>query len=107
MEIIEKLRITNLSFDKKTNKLTFVVKLHTYTPKIVRYEQVNYVRYPIYEGYSERTKLIRKFDKVINPIRFVNKDILELGLEKRFILSIIEKEVVSNKKPQSKYKIYL
>ncbi|CAJ0749137.1 6302_t:CDS:10, partial [Entrophospora sp. SA101] len=57
----------------------------------VRYEQVNYVKYPIYDGYSERTKLIRKFDKIINPIKFVNEDILELDLEKHFILSIIEK----------------
>ena len=91
MEVIKKTRITDLSFNKETNKLFFVIQQFTYTPKIVRYEQVNYVRYPIYEGYSERTKLIRKFDKVINPIRFVNKDILELDLEKHFILSIIEK----------------
>jgi len=91
MEVIEKLRITNLSFDKRTNKLTFVVKLHTYTPKIVRYVTRNYVRYPVYEGYSERTKVIKKFDKVINPIRFVNKEILELDLNRKFILLILEK----------------
>jgi len=91
MEVIKKTRITDLSFNKETNKLFFVIKQFTYTPKIVRYEQVNYVKYPIYDGYSERTKLIRNFDKVINPIRFVNKDILELDLEKHFILSIIEK----------------
>src|SRR3954452_20676105 len=91
MEVIKKTRITDLSFNKEVNKLFFVIKQFTYTPKIVRYEQVNYVKYPIYDGYSERIKLIRKFDKVINPIRFVNKDILELDLEKHFILSIIEK----------------
>jgi len=91
MEVIKKIRMTDLSFNKETNKLFFVIKQFTYTPKIVRYEQVNYVKYPIYDGYSERTKLIRNFDKVINPIRFVNKDILELDLEKHFILSIIEK----------------
>ena len=91
MEVIKKTRITDLSFNKETNKLFFVIKQFTYTPKIVRYKTRNYVRTPIYEGYSERIKLIRKFDKVINPIRFVNKDILELDLEKHFILSIIEK----------------
>src|ERR1051326_440816 len=91
MEVVKKIRMTDCSFDKRTNKLFFVIKQYTYTPKIVRYEQVNYVKYPIYDGYSERTKLIRRFDKVINPIKFVNKDILELDLEKQFILSIIEK----------------
>jgi hypothetical protein len=91
MEVIKKTRITDLSFNKETNKLFFVIKQFTYTPKIVRYKTRNYVRTPIYDGYSERTKLIRSFDKVINPIRFVNKDILELDLEKHFILSIIEK----------------
>ena len=90
MEVIKKTRITDLSFNKETNKLFFVIKQFTYTPKIVRYEQVNYVKYPIYDGYSERIKLIRKFDKVINPIRFVKKDILELDLERRFTLSIIK-----------------
>ena len=89
MKVIKKM--TEFSFNKKTNKLFFVIKQYTYTPRIVRYEQVNYVRYPIYDGYSERVKLIRKFDKVINPIRFVNKDILELDLERNFVLSIIEK----------------
>ena len=91
MKVIKKIRMTDCSFDKRTNKLFFVIKQFTYTPKIVRYVTRNYVRYPIYEGYSERVKLIRKFDKVINPMRFVSKDILELDLEKHFILSIIEK----------------
>ena len=85
------IKMTECSFNKRTNELFFIIEQFTYTPKIVRYEQRNYVRYPIYDGYSERVKLIRKFDKVINPIRFVNKDILELDLEKHFILSIIEK----------------
>jgi len=88
---IQETRMTDCYFDKGTNKLSFTIKQYTYTPKIARYEQVNYVRYPIYEGYSERIKLVRKFDKVINPIKFVNEDILKLDLEKRFILSIIEK----------------
>ena len=89
MEVIKKM--TYCSFDKRTNKLLFTIKQYTHTPKIARYEQVNYVRYPIYEGYSERIKVIKKFDKVINPIKFVSEDILKLDLEKRFILSIIEK----------------
>ncbi|CAI2182099.1 11891_t:CDS:2 [Funneliformis geosporum] len=91
MKIIKETRMTELSFNKKTNKLLFFIKQFTYTPKIVRYKTRNYVKYPIYDGYSERTKLIRKFDKAINPIKFVNEDILELDLEKHFILSIIEK----------------
>jgi len=91
MKIIKKTRTSECSFNKGNNKLSFIVKEFTYTPKIVRYEQRNYVKYPIYNGYSERVKLVRKFDKVINPIRFVNKDILELDLDKQFILSIIEK----------------
>ncbi|RHZ36038.1 hypothetical protein [endosymbiont GvMRE of Glomus versiforme] len=91
MKESKEIRMTNCSFDKRTNKLSFTIKLYTWTPKIARYVQRNYARTPIYEGYSERIKVIKKFDKVINPIRFVNKDILELDLEKRFILSIIEK----------------
>ena len=71
MKVIKKIRTTELSLNKETNKLFFVIKQYTYTPKIVRYKTVNYVRYPIYDGYSERVKLIRKFDKVINPIRFL------------------------------------
>jgi len=91
MEVIQKTLMTDCWFDKRTNKLFFIIELHTWTPKIARYIQRNYVRTPIYEGYSKRIKLIKKVDKVINPIRFVNKDILEYGLEKRFILSVIEK----------------
>lgn len=84
-------KMTDCSFNKGTNKLSFTIKQYTYTPKIARYIQRNYVRTPIYDGYSERVKVIRKFDKVINPIKFVSEDILKLDLEKRFILSIIEK----------------
>lgn len=91
MKVTQETRMTELSFNKKTNKLFFVINQYTYTPKIARYIQRNYVRTPVYEGYSKRIKVMTKVDKVINPIRFVNKDILELGLEKRFILSIIEK----------------
>src|ERR1044071_1061394 len=91
MKIIKKTRMTDCSFNRRTNKLSFTIKQYTYTPKIVRYEQRNYVRYPIYDGYSERVKLIRKFDKVINSIKFVNEDILKLDLERNFILSIIER----------------
>src|SRR5437763_8959521 len=90
MKIIQKTLMTDCLFDKRTNKLFFIIVLYTWTPKIARYIQRNYVKTPVYKGYSERAKVIKKFDKVINPIRFVNKDILELGLEKRFILSIIE-----------------
>ncbi|WNE40621.1 MAG: hypothetical protein mread185_000078 [Mycoplasmataceae bacterium] len=91
MKSWEKTEITDFSFNKENKRLSFIIKHYTYTPKIARYVQRNYVRTPIYEGYSERVKIVKKFDKVINPIRFVNKDILDLGLEKRFILSILEK----------------
>jgi hypothetical protein len=46
--------------------------------------------HPIYEGYSERVKIVKKFDRVINPIRFVNEEILKLGLERHFVLDIIK-----------------
>jgi hypothetical protein len=91
MKIIKKIRMTDCSFDKGTNKLFFVIKLYQWIPKITRYVQEDYVRTPIYEGYSERIKVIKKFDKVINPVKFVNEDILKLDLEKCFILSIIER----------------
>ena len=69
MEVTKETLMTYCSFDKGANKLSFIIKHYTFTPKIVRYEQVNYVKYPVYEGYSERIKVIRNFDKVINPIR--------------------------------------
>jgi hypothetical protein len=91
MEVYKKTLMESFSFSRTTNRLSFVIKLYQRTPKITRYVQRNYVKTPIYEGYSERTKVIKNFDKVINPIKFVNEDILKLDLEKRFILSIIEK----------------
>jgi len=91
MKAWEKTVITDLFFDKETKRLSFIIKHYTYTPKIVRYVQENYVRTPIYSGYSERVKVVRKFDKVINPIKFVEKEILDLNLDKKFILWIIER----------------
>jgi len=90
MKTWEKTVITDLSFNKETKRLSFIIKHHTYTPKIVRYVQENYVRTPIYSGYSERIRIVKKFDKVINPIKFVEKEILDLNLDKKFILWIIE-----------------
>ncbi|MEG7978493.1 MAG: hypothetical protein NY202_00810 [Mollicutes bacterium UO1] len=36
VQIIKKIRLTECSFNKGTNQLSFVVKEFTYTPKIVR-----------------------------------------------------------------------
>jgi len=90
-KIREKTIITDFSFDKETKKLFFIIKHYTYTPKIARYVQRNYVRTPIYEGYSERVKVVKKLDRVINPIRFANEEILDLKLDRNFILYIIER----------------
>jgi hypothetical protein len=90
MQSYTEIEIEDLYFEKRTNKLSFIIKQYTYTPKIARYVQNNYVRTPIYEGYSERVKIVKKFDRVINPIRFVNEEILKLGLERHFVLDIIK-----------------
>lgn len=89
-DIIEYDFIKDLSFDKITNRLQFTIKHYTKKPKITRYVTINYVKTPIYEDYSERTKIVKKFNKVINPAKFVNEDILQLDLQKKFILKIID-----------------
>lgn len=91
MKIIDKDYVSDLFFDETTNKLEFIVRHYHREPKITRYVTSNYVRTPIYEDYSERTRIVKKFNKVINPIRFVNEEILKLGLEKNIILKIIAK----------------
>ncbi|WP_425381395.1 hypothetical protein [Spiroplasma endosymbiont of Polydrusus pterygomalis] len=89
-DIIEYDFITNLNFAKATNRLQFTIKHYTKKPKITRYVTSNYVKTPIYEDYSERTKIVKKFNKIINPLKFVNEDILQLNLQKKFILKIID-----------------
>lgn len=91
MNIIYKEVLTDISFDKQQNKLFFVIKHYHREPKITRYVTSNYVKTPIYEGYSERTRVVKKFAKTINPIKFVNEDILKLDIDKSFILQIIDK----------------
>jgi hypothetical protein len=91
MRVEEETVIIDFSFDKETKRLSFTILRKTTTPKIARYVQRNYVRTPIYEGYSERIKVVKKFDRVINPVKFVSEEIIELNLDRKFILYIIEK----------------
>lgn len=90
MGITDKDILTELEFDQKNNKLLFVIKHYHREPKITRYVTSNYVRTPIYGGYSERTRIVKKFNKTINPLRFVNEEILQLNMDKNFMLEIIE-----------------
>lgn len=90
MDIIEKDLLTDLSFDQETKKLNFIIKRYHKEPKITRYVTSNYVKTPVYEDYSERTRIIKKFNKTINPIRFVTEDVLKLDLHKKFIIRIID-----------------
>ena len=60
MKTTKETRMTDCYFNRRTNKLSFTIKQYTYTPKIVRYERRNYIRTPIYEGYSERIKVNKK-----------------------------------------------
>ena len=78
-EIVEYDYIDELNYDKYSKKLSFVIRHYTRKPKITRYVTVNYQRTPIYEDYYERTRIVKKFNKKINPIKFVNEDILEIS----------------------------
>lgn len=89
MDIIDEDYLDELSFDPKTKRLEFVVRHYHREPKITRYVTSNYVRTPVYEDYSERTRLVKKFNKIINPIRFINEEILNLKLAKKLMLEII------------------
>lgn len=91
MNIIQEDFLTDLFFDNKTKKLTFIIRRYYRRPKITRYITSNYVKTPVYEEYSEKTKIIKKFNKIINPLRFLNEEILNLDLNKKFILEIIDK----------------
>lgn len=90
MEVISEDFIDDLFFDRENNKLSFFIKNYQRKPKITRYVTSNYVKTPIYGDYSERTKILKKFSKRINPIRFVNEEILQLNLQKDLILEIID-----------------
>lgn len=91
MDIIDEDRIAELNYDENTHKLTFLIEHYHREPKITRYVTANYNRTPIYEDYSERTRVVKKYDKIINPIRFVNEQIKELNLEKSLVNKIIDK----------------
>ena len=84
-------KIQDLSFDKKTNVLQFKIVKVTRTHKIARYKTVNYERFPIYKGYSYRSKQLLKFSKCINPEIFLNQQILKITqLEHQLKLKIID-----------------
>ena len=74
----QSLNLENVYYDRTSQRLTFKIILITKKPKIVRYKQVNYERYPIYDGYSERSKIIKKFNKKILFKRFLEKDIFNI-----------------------------
>lgn len=81
-----------INFDPATKHLDFVIRHYHRQPKITRYVTNNYKRHPIYEEYSERTKILKKFSKIINPYAFVNQQILKIDyLNREFILKIINK----------------
>lgn len=89
-EIYEWQEIQDLSYDTYEKRLKFIIKVFVRTPKITRYVTNNYVKTPIYGEYKERSKVINNFNKIINPEKFINIDILNLKLEKEHILNILE-----------------
>ena len=72
-----KILIENINFDENNNELSFIIKRYTKKPKITRYVTKDYERTPIYGGYSERTKILKKFKKTIIPFLFLSKQVLE------------------------------
>ena len=89
-EIVEYDYIDELNYDEYSKKLSFVIRHYTRRPKITRYVTVNYEKTPIYEEYSERTRIVKKFDKTINPIKFVNEDILQIPQLEGMVDEVIE-----------------
>ena len=77
-EIIDYDYIDQVKFNPENKYLTFCIIHYHRQPKITRYVTVNYERTPIYEDYSERTKTVKKFNRAINPIKFVNLELPEM-----------------------------
>ena len=70
--------LEDVKYDPASQILSFCVRHMTKKPKITRYQTINYQRFPIYEDYSIRSRIEKKFNKTIIPEKFVNKDILQL-----------------------------
>lgn len=88
-EVLDIIRFRTIEFDKNSNKLHFIIENFHRQPKITRYVTSNYVRTPIYGDYSVRTKVIKNFDKVINPLKFVNEQIHDLNISHKLKLQLI------------------
>jgi len=82
--------LDKLSFNSTTRHLYFEVIEETEKPKITRYVTQNYVRTPIYGDISRKRKVLKKFDRSINPVKFANEEILKLGLDKPTIVIILD-----------------
>ncbi|MDQ7982735.1 MAG: GIY-YIG nuclease family protein [Spiroplasma sp.] len=82
--------LEEVAYYKDSQHLEFNLIQKTTKPKITRYEQHNYERYPIYGDVSVRTKVLKKFSRKIIPERFVEIEIKDLKLSKNIILELID-----------------
>ncbi|MGL5640535.1 MAG: GIY-YIG nuclease family protein [Mycoplasmoidaceae bacterium] len=82
--------IEKIKYYPDSKRLILVVKLFTKKPKVTRYVQRNYVKYPIYGDYSEKTKVIKNIDRSVNINKFL-EDLPFLELDDEINIEICEK----------------
>lgn len=93
-EILEYIYISDISYNAFSKYLAFVIRRYRRQPKITRYVTINYNRTPIYGAYSERTKILLKFNRIINPAYFVNIELWSMLNEYR---KTIDSETMDDK----------